>query len=521
LSKLIPPIIANYRFEGERDIALKLQNDPATSDWIVLHSLDIAKHRSQVLGECDFVIIIPCKGVLCLEVKGCKSLKVDGGLWYYGTNPNADTRGPFKQASEAMHSIRNYLVEKRPDLRHIVFWSGVIFPFINFERISSEWHSWQVIDAASYMSRPIHQLFTNILDQARETLSQNPKFNRFNLSLKAPDIEQCRIIAETLRPEFEFYESPAARRKNLEKNLKKYTSEQFIALDAMHTNPRVIFNGPAGTGKTLLAIESARRAGLRGKKTLFLCFNKNISTWINSQFTETDRKQITVSTLHAFMLKVAKITAPSGDPDFWSFRLPESAIDIIIESNEEPEFDFLVIDEAQDILRKEYFDFIDLCLKGGLSDGQWKMFGDFVYQQIYSAATMRLDETIDSGMVTAPVYTLSINCRNTPRVAAYAPLLGGLAPDYSNILRPDDKIKPEMMFVRDAEAQTDLLSKQLERFRFKEKFRGEEIIILSPFAAASCAARLPPPWKDRIKPFSADGQGGAYTLSYNSCFQRT
>lgn len=500
---LIPPVIADYRFEGEREIAIRLQNDPATADWRVLHSLDIASHRSQLFGECDFVIIIPCKGVLCIEVKGCRSLKVDAGLWYYGTNPKGDSRGPFKQASEAMHSVRHYLVKRRPDLSHIVFWSGVMFPFINFAKDSSEWHSWQVIDAAAYMSRPIHQLFGNILDNARQALCQSPKTSWFNPSLAEPDLEQCLLIAETLRPEFEFYESPVARRKKLESTLRKYTREQFIALDAMQTNPRVLFNGPAGTGKTLLAIESARRAGLHGKKTLFLCFNKNIAAWIKSQFTETDKGLITVSTLHAFMLGIAGIKPPnSAVANFWTVKLPESASEVLMEEGEESAFDFLVIDEAQDILRREYLDFIDLCLKGGLRSGTWKMFGDFIYQRIYSAATMQLDDILDAWSIDAPVYTLTINCRNTPRIAAYAPLLGGLVPDYSGILRPDDSIRPEIMFVKDEQSQITLLSAQLERFRLRYKFSGEEIVILSPLAAGCCAAQLPLPWKDRVRPFS-------------------
>ena len=506
---LIPPIIADYKYEGERDVAVRLRDAPSTTDWTVLHSLDIASHRSQIFGECDFVIIIPGKGVLCIEVKGCKSLKVDGGIWYYGTNPKGDSRGPFKQASEAMHSIRRYLIGKRPDLSNIVFWTGVIFPFINFEKASPEWYSWQVIDASSYMSRPIHQLFSNILDQARIILSENPKTHWFRQSLSTPEIEQCRLITNILRPEFEFYETPAARRMELHETLKKYTCEQFIALDVMQANPRVIFNGPAGTGKTLLAIESARRASLCGRKTLFLCFNKLIAAWIKSQFSETDRQHLTINTLHSFMLKISELKNPFDfTPDFWTSILPETALECLIEKSGQIAFDFLVIDEAQDILRTEYLDFIDLCLKGGLKSGRWNIFGDFVYQQIYSAANIQFEDFIQDRFINAPVFTLGVNCRNTPRIAAYAPLLGGLAPDYSNILRPDDNVKPEIIFIRDSEKQVDLLAGLLERFRLKEKFKGEEIVILSPLASNCCVSRLSAPWGDRIKPFTVNATGG-------------
>src|SRR5688500_9443632 len=97
---MIPPVVhGGCTSPGEREIFRRLRDDPATSDWIVLHSLDVAEHRKQIAGEIDFVVIVPAKGVLCLEVKACRSLRRDGGLWYYGTEAKADARGPFKQAS--------------------------------------------------------------------------------------------------------------------------------------------------------------------------------------------------------------------------------------------------------------------------------------------------------------------------------------------------------------------------------------------------------------------------------------
>ena len=121
---------------------------------------------------CALPIFIPGKGILCIEVKGCRSLKVEGGLWYYGTKPQGDKRGPFKQASENMYSIRQYLLRKRPDLSKVVFWSAVIFPYITFSKSSPEWHNWQVIDARNYIARPISQLFLNVIDHARKLLAE-------------------------------------------------------------------------------------------------------------------------------------------------------------------------------------------------------------------------------------------------------------------------------------------------------------------------------------------------------------
>ena len=511
MARMIPSVMADYRFDGEREVALRLHKDPGTGNWVVLHSLDIAGHRSQVAGECDFVIIIPGKGVLCVEVKGCRSMKVKEGLWYYGTKSQGDNRGPFKQATENMHSIRQYLLSKRPDLSRVVFWSAVIFPYVVFLKSSPEWHEWQVIDARSYIARPVSQLFMNVIDKARLLLAESSTASWFKKESNEPDNDQRDIIVDILRPEFEFYEAPAVRRRDLNEKLKHYTNEQFVALDVMQANHRVLFDGPAGTGKTLLAIEAARRAIQQGRKTLLLCFNKFIAQWIKYQFVESDFQKLTVSTLHALMLKICgKKPAVQVDSEFWTVTLPERAIEILLagsKRHKEP-FDVMIIDEAQDVLRPDYLNFLDLCLADGLAAGTWNIFGDFVYQQIYPAATMQMEDFIMKRCVNTPVYKLGINCRNTPRIAAYAPLLGGLTPDYSRILRPDDNVKPELVFFNDEQQQKEILSELLLHFREKEKFKGSEIVILSPLAENCCAANLPIPWRDRVKPFRLEPGGG-------------
>ena len=126
MARMIPPVMnASVSSDGERKLFIQFKSAPGTENWVVLHSLDIARHRSQVSGEIDFVIIIPELGVLCLEVKACRSLDIRDGRWRYGSQRMWDSRGPFKQASEAMHSMRNYIVGTAPGLSNVVFWSAV------------------------------------------------------------------------------------------------------------------------------------------------------------------------------------------------------------------------------------------------------------------------------------------------------------------------------------------------------------------------------------------------------------
>jgi hypothetical protein len=265
-------IYSGTKSQGEIEIFNRLKNDPNTSSWTVLHSLDIAEHRSQVSGEMDFVVIIPNLGILCIEVKAVSTLSRENGMWFYGKNPIGDSRGPFKQASEGMHSLRRKVIDKAPALSKIVFWSGVIFPYVSFNERSPEWHEWQVIDRSKFSGYSISHNLLAIMKNARKFLSSNSGASWLHVNSTEPTLEQCKVIVNILRPSFEFFESPASRLNRRKGELKKYTDEQFEALDVMVSNPRVVYQGPAGTGKTLLAIEAARRFAESEKKNASIVF---------------------------------------------------------------------------------------------------------------------------------------------------------------------------------------------------------------------------------------------------------
>ena len=128
-----------------------------------------------------------------------------------------------------------------------------------------------------------------------------------------------------------------------------------------------------------------------------------------------------------------------------------------------------------------------MSLKGGLASGQWRFFGDFEKQAIYSAANLSLAEFFETRCNHAPVYDLRINCRNTPRVAELVHLLGGLSPPYKRILRPDDGLEPEINYYSNDLDQHSLLLNSIGTLR-NEGFSNQDVVILSPKADAACAA---------------------------------
>ena len=87
---------------GEKQFFDLLRHDPATVDWVCLHSLSLARHVKRVYGEIDFVVLIPKEGIFCLEIKSGRVAR-QGGIWNY-TNRYGDvstsTIGPFRQARD-------------------------------------------------------------------------------------------------------------------------------------------------------------------------------------------------------------------------------------------------------------------------------------------------------------------------------------------------------------------------------------------------------------------------------------
>jgi hypothetical protein len=494
--RLLPPHIdPDTPSDGEKLVFELFAAASDHEDWTVLHSQDLAHHRRQMEGEIDFMVVAPGLGVLVVEVKGCHQLRRESGLWFYGRDPHGDPRGPFKQASEAMHSLRDRLARHRAHLNGVVFQSAVCFPFIDFTDVSEEWHSWQVIDHARLEQRPLTHWVSAALTQARER-AESLRKAWFDPRAGEPTEAQCEEIVKVLRHDFEFYESPKARAARIDEEIRRYTETQFEALDHMRRMPRVVFDGPAGTGKTLLAIEAARRARAAGRRALLLCFNRPLAEWLKEQ----TAGLCDTTTVSDHMVRAAGIPAGSpllsGGAEFWEDELPRLAGEGLIDTPQD--YDELILDEAQDVLRHQFLDVLDFTVSGGLTDGFWRLFGDFRHQAIYDDS-VGLDAFCDGEGNSCVVFELDENCRNAPAVAALACSAG--SGGYAKCLRPDEGHAPEVRFYRDAEQQAELLCGALEEFR-EDGFTGPRVVVLSTRNDSACAAAAvtEQSWRDRMTP---------------------
>jgi hypothetical protein len=491
---MIPPGYASGTPAGERELFDKLRTDPATNGWVVLHSLDIKRHRSKIEGELDMVVVVPGLGVLCIEVKGCSVSRRDGN-WVYPYEVSSE--GPFKQASKAMHSLRDYVSRKDRSLSNLLYFSAVVFTKADFEEASPEWHPWQYINRKNFARRPISTNVTDILQRAHDHMRSVWGHRSWYDDVRTrPSDQQTLRLVQLLRDEFEYLASPRHDLEKLEIEIRRFTEEQFDALDLLRENDRVVFKGPAGTGKTVLAIEAARRAVSEGLDVLFVCYNRLLGDWLKKETSGIARSNggVRCGTFHALLLAVTGTTPPAGaSSEYWRQTLPVAAADRLLDGTSPvPAYDMLVVDEAQDLMVEDYLDVLDLLLKGGLAGGRWAMFGDFERQAIYALESeIQSDGQVSRLIARAPGHAnfpLRINCRNAEPIAQTFSIASGLTPGYKRCLHDMEGADVDPLFYNSPSHQVTRLKDAICDLR--KHFRQDEIVVLSMRSDDTCCARL-------------------------------
>lgn len=495
---MMPPYCPQSAPPGEKELYAALAASPTTEKWIVLHSLAIAEHIRQVEGEADFVVIAPGLGMLVIEVKSHRSVsRLPDGTWQLGSQP-ATARGPFQQAQEAMYSLRQYLLSRNVNLRSVPVCYAAWFTGVRARDSfspSPEWHDWQVLDSADLRADAAAAVIRTLRAAASHLASKRGPADE-----TGPSEAAAGRIAEVLRPKFEVAMTAGDRRRDRGTQMLTFIDEQYAALDAMQDNQAALFTGPAGSGKTLLAMEAARRETAQGRTGRLLCFNRLLGHRIVADLA--DVPGLTVRTLHQELLRQAEAEVPvSAGPEFWEETLPELASDALLGAGCDGD-DFLIVDEIQDIARPGFLDVLDLLVKGGLRNGRVLLFGDFERQAIFDSGDGRA--LLRSRITSLAAHRLTWNCRNLPRIGHLVNDFSGLDPGYKRFRRQDDGVNPAFIPYTAGDDQSPQLVQAISMLR-AEGFTLNEITVLSPLSSGSAAQVTADPFlRQVLRPAAGD-----------------
>ena len=213
------------------------------------------------------------------------------------------------------------------------------------------------------------------------------------------------------------------------------TEHQAVILDAIRLLNRIEVRGGAGSGKTFLAVEQARRLSADGKRVALVCYSHGLASYLRRLTSSWSRRQqpAYVGEFHRLGVQWG---APVGPDE--SVRTAETAVLGVRPAREMTElaatllpghrFDAIVVDEAQDFADNWW-------------DRSWRRFegsrrgGLF----IFSDEGQRVFDRQGSPPVPLVPLVLDHNLRNTRQIGtAFQPLvdspmryLGGDGPDVS------------------------------------------------------------------------------------------
>lgn len=409
MARMLPNQIdqEDLRRDGERLVFewFSEPNIPGT----VFYSLLQKNHRRKLIGEIDFLYVCE-RGLLCVEVKGGQHIFRQDGIWYSTNKAGQDNeiKNPFKQAMDCQYALKRYLEDtygKNSRQANYLVGYAVVFPECIFTGNGNDLVT-EVMFDGRYSINQFGEYLNSVFDYWEKLEIERHYFHPQNLTNR----DQNQIV-DLLCGDFSVVPSLSLELQQVERKMLQLTEEQYDILEDTEYNDRLIVQGVAGTGKSLLALEKVRECAAKEKRVLYLCYNSNMATYAKSSLKGADDCFITVSTFHALIQNTI------SDNSLYKKTLDEVCRIFNDKKTDVPIYDYLVIDEGQDLLLCDVIDVLGCFISGGIEKGKWIMFLDpnqniFNRSDEYDFAWSYLREIANPA-----IKTLNYNCRNTEQIA--------------------------------------------------------------------------------------------------------
>ena len=430
---MIPETPKEFDDKSHEDVvfnALK-NNYIGDDDYYVFHSYNAVaiNHSDNTLydRELDFVIANQTKGILCIEVKAGANIfySANDREWHYSSGRIMQHGGPYKQIASATRALRtkvtdNFNSKVRALSDKCRFGTAVLF----VDMPQAAFVGQSLPEEVTLETTMTVDNLANIWDKIDNIYNIKLPRERYNASLaEGMNVNEFKLLLEkVLCPEFHLIPSAETTNTLIKYRLRQLIREQYRILDFLEEQPSAVISGAAGTGKTMIAVEKARRHSANGDKVLFLCYNKKLQKKLSDDFSgETDYLNIDFRTISKLAYDKTGIFDDYKGLSNWLSRCIQRQVGfgykhVIVDEGQ----DFGVIDiNAHQDREKEGMENCDLINK--LQEAALEQGGTFYlfydkYQMIQGGKEIEniLPDCIEDADCRL---TLHKNCRNTKEIA--------------------------------------------------------------------------------------------------------
>ena len=460
------------------------------NDYYIIHSFHLnylIPNKGLNENEIDFIIFNPHYGYLFVEAKNSRVTRDEHGQWWYQNDGGQmrKMRDPFNQAYGAQHNLFNYLRDKYndqqslDDINDCKFLVAVWLPKYTKKELAELDFGpnapkelilpKEAVNDPMYLESRIKNLMSQI--EKIHIVAEIKEIDwAGGYKQKLSPEDSLRVFNEMICPTLQIVTNTARDRSYAYIRL---LEEQRVVLDYLQYQRSAAISGASGTGKTLVAVERARRLSAAGEKVLFICFNRDLVDYLNETYHDfvSNKEQysnVFFTTINGLGCKICKVLYDQVNyndlADFVEMQMKNGTF----------EYQHIIIDEGQDFGRTEIEAsmILDLFNEYGTKpelDTSFFIFYD-KNQLVNSRSIPDYLTNVDSKL------TLYRNCRNTHQIADTAYSTTNDKPImFDNCI---DGPKPVFVTYKSKEEFVGKLNKILDEITENNTFDDRKIVTL-------------------------------------------
>ena len=367
--------------------------DQLPDEAVLFYSVGLLERDREF--EADLVVGWPDTGIAVIEVKGGQ-VSCQRRQWYQTSGSRREPIGsPVTQAQDCRHVLSRLLANCDSPAAHARMVHLVAFPYT---AVPAAWSApdcnrSMVIDSADrgYAA-----------DVVRRALREHGGGH-------APlDHAGLGSLVDILEGELAGQASLLSAAAENELRIDQLTRDQTRLLDILRYQRRLKVVGGAGTGKTWLALEQARRLARAGQRVALVCYTRGLARFFERTTAcwPVSQRPAYVGLFHQLPVRWGAAGGAEDDSDYWERRLPLALGELAGAKPPAELFDSVVVDEAQDFGALWWPPTL-ACLRDPAAGGL------FVFLDEAQRVFARRGEV----PIPLPPYVLDENVRNTKRIA--------------------------------------------------------------------------------------------------------